>query len=273
MTGPGPATPLGIIAGRGALPRLVAEARARAGLPYMIVGLDGFVGDWVHDHPHEIQAITSVRRILNALATAGCTHVTMAGGVERPVVNPLKLDSKALTWLPKLLPALRKGDDALLRTVRGLLEAEGLILIGADQIVPLTWAEDVPTRAKPNADSASDVAKAEAILAALAAHDVGQGAVVHRGLTLGIETLFGTDHMLETIGQVRSDHGGVLVKRLKQGQDRAIDMPAIGPQTVENAVRAGLDGIAIEANGVLILDRDATVAAADEAGLFIWIKP
>ena len=273
MTLPGPATPLGIIAGRGALPRLLADARAAENLPYIVVGLEGFVDPWIAEHPHQIVAITAVRKILRAFSDADCTHVTLAGGVDRPVINPLKLDGKALSWLPKLLPALRRGDDALLRTVRQLLEAEGLTLIGADEVVPMTSAESIPTQVKPTSVNTNDVEKAETLLAALAPHDVGQGVVVNRGLVLGVETLFGTDAMLMSIQNTRKDRGGVLVKRLKVGQDRDIDMPAIGPNTIVSAQNAGLDGIAIEAGGVLILDRDATIAAADEAGIFLWIKP
>ena len=272
MSGPGPATPLGLIAGRGALPRMVAEARAAAGLPYLVVALDGFAEGWVADHPHETAPITGVGRILAALRRAGCTHVTLAGGVERPVLNPLKLDAKALSWLPRLLPAMRRGDDALLRTVRGLLEAEGLELIGADTLLPGAGG-DLATRRAPDAEDLADIARANAILAALAPHDVGQGAVVAGGLVLGIETVQGTDAMLRFVALDRGGEGGVLVKRLKTGQDRALDMPAIGPETVANAAAAGLSGIAIERGGVLVLEPEATFAAADAAGLFIWRMP
>lgn len=249
---------------------MVAEERARAELPYIVVGLEGFVGDWIKEHPHEIVPITAVRRLLRAMSRDGCTHVTMAGGVERPRFNPLALDGKALSWLPRLLPALRRGDDALLRTVRELLEGEGLTLIGPDTILPQITAQ---TRTQPSDAERQDIARAQEILAALAPLDVGQGAVVAEGLVLGIETVQGTDAMLAFVAQDRRGTGGVLVKRLKSGQDRALDMPAIGPDTVHNAAAAGLSGIAVQAGGVLILDHEATIAAADAAGLFIWTMP
>lgn len=268
----GPATPLGIIAGRGSLPQSVAEARLAAGLPYFVVGLQGFVGDWITNHPHRIISILGVGKLLNAFKDANCTHVTMAGGVERPSINPLKLDAKALSWLPKLLPALRKGDDKLLRTIRELLEAEGLTLIGADTIIPLTHDNAILTISQPSAEDISDVDRAEGLLRDLAPHDVGQGVVVAEGLVLGIETIQGTDAMLNFVATDRRGQGGVLVKRLKLGQDRALDMPAIGPNTVKSVIVAGLHGIVVEANGVMILDREETIAAANAAKIFIWVK-
>jgi DUF1009 family protein len=63
--------------------------------------------------------------------------------------------------------------------------------------------------------------------------------------------------------------GGVLVKIAKPGQDRRLDLPSIGPATVEAASRAGLRGIAVEAGGALVVDRDAVVRAADASGLFV----
>ncbi|SOH93605.1 hypothetical protein SAMN06273572_102282 [Monaibacterium marinum] len=268
----GPATSLGIIAGRGSLPKSVAEARLAAGLPYFVVGLQGFAGDWIIEHPHRIVSILAVGKLLNAFKEAECTHVTMAGGVERPSINQLKLDAKALSWLPKLLPALRRGDDNLLRTIRELLEAEGLILVGADTILPLTHDDATLTITQPSAEDISDVDRAEGLLRDLAPHDVGQGVVVAQGLVLGIETIQGTDSMLNFVASDRRGQGGVLVKRLKLGQDRALDMPVIGPNTIKSAVAAGLNGIVVEANGVMILERAETIAAANAAKIFIWVK-
>ena len=74
---------------------------------------------------------------------------------------------------------------------------------------------------------------------------------------------------------LRPDPGGargVFYKAPKPGQDRRIDLPALGPDSVAQAAAAGLAGIAWEADGVILLDRDAMVAAADAAGLFLWAR-
>ena len=112
-----------------------------------------------------------------------------------------------------------------------------------------------------------------AILGALAPVDVGQGCVVAGGLCLGIETLQGTDALLRFVAAtpeaLRGDRRGVLVKRPKDGQDLRVDMPAIGPATVQAAAEAGLEGIAIEAGRVLLIDRPALVEACEATGLFL----
>jgi DUF1009 family protein len=99
---------------------------------------------------------------------------------------------------------------------------------------------------------------------------VGQAVVVQQGLVLGVEAIEGTDALLARCGTLRREGvGGVLVKLAKPGQDRRLDLPAVGPETVRNAAAAGLVGIAFGAGATVLLDRGATVAAADAAGLFL----
>ena len=87
---------------------------------------------------------------------------------------------------------------------------------------------------------------------------------------LGVEAIEGTDALLARCGTLRREgRGGVLVKLAKPGQDRRLDLPAIGPNTVRNAAAAGLAGIAFGAGAAVLLDRGRTVAAADAAGLFL----
>ncbi len=105
--------------------------------------------------------------------------------------------------------------------------------------------------------------------------DVGQGCVVQAGAVLAVEAIEGTDAMLGRAGGLAlPGPGGVLVKLVKPGQDRRADLPTIGPRTVAAAHAAGLRGVAFEAGGTLLFDRDACVRAADAAGLFLLgIRP
>jgi len=102
---------------------------------------------------------------------------------------------------------------------------------------------------------------------------------VAQGLCLAVETLPGTDAMLDFVAlhaRLRPDPSGargVFYKAPKLGQDRRIDLPALGPETIRRAAAAGLAGVAFEAGGVLLLDRAATIAAAEAAGLFLWARP
>ncbi|PJE31681.1 hypothetical protein CVM52_26020, partial [Pseudooceanicola lipolyticus] len=99
-----------------------------------------------------------------------------------------------------------------------------------------------------------------------------QGCVVLNRQALAIESAYGTDWMLASLTARPDTAGGVLVKMPKDGQDRRVDLPTIGVTTVEAAAQARLDGITIEAGGVLVLDRDAVRAACDRLGLFLWVR-
>ena len=171
--------------------------------------------------------------------------------------------------------AMQAGDDATLRAVIEIFEEWELEVIGAHEIAPdLVPSEGVLCGAVSEADGA-DAARGAQIVAALGAADVGQGAVVAGGLCLAVEALPGTDAMLAFAAShtgLKNGAKGVFYKAPKPAQDLRIDLPAIGIETVKNAAAAGLAGIAWQAGGVMLLDRAAVVAAAQEAGLFLWAR-
>jgi DUF1009 family protein len=189
----------------------------------------------------------------------------------------LKFDFKMVSVAAKLLPTLKSGDSNTLDAVREIFEAEGLEVVGAHEILEDLLAPlGTLTKAAPSTDDLADIERAKTIVAHMGLADVGQGAVVAQGLCLGMESIQGTDAMLNFVaansGDYRPDEKagqGVLLKAPKEGQDWRIDLPAIGPDTVENAAKAGLSGVAVQAQGVLILGMDETIAAADKHGLFI----
>ena len=123
-----------------------------------------------------------------------------------------------------------------------------------------------------------DAERAAVIVSALGRVDVGQGAVVQQGLCLAVEALPGTDAMLAGIaglGALRPDAArgrGVFFKAPKPSQDRRIDLPTIGPETVARVAEAGLGGIAWEAGGVITLDLPDMRRRAGDAGLFLWAR-
>ena len=117
-----------------------------------------------------------------------------------------------------------------------------------------------------------DIQVGELAAKALGAEDKGQAVVAKDGVAVAQEDRRGTAAMLNDLA-VSGHHseaiGGVLVKVTKPAQDRRVDLPAIGCETIEQAQAAGLAGIAVSAGGAILLDREAIVAAADQAGLFV----
>jgi hypothetical protein len=265
-----------IIAGRGGLPALLAARLAADGAPFVLAEMERFPAD-VPGVPDRLRfRLERLVPFLDALAQDGVQRVVLAGAVNRPRIEPELFDARTAQLVPVMLSAMQKGDDGALRALIGIFEDWNFEVVGADAIAPeLVPGEGVLAGTMTPQDKA-DATRAAAIVDALGAVDVGQGAVVARGQCLGAEALPGTDAMLAAVAAWRGlqeRRSGLLYKAPKPGQDRRADLPVIGPATVAGAAAAGLSGIAWEAGGLMILDRAATVAAADAAGLFLWSRP
>lgn len=209
------------------------------------------------------------------LKESGIDTVVLAGGVERPTFRIPTEKSQAEGGLDLL-----GGDDRVLRGIIAAVERMGLRVAGAHEVVPdVLHGPGILTRTDVDEFDRIDAARAAAIVRALGSVDAGQAAVVAGKICLAVETISGTDAMLSHVANMRDQaekevtvRCGVLYKSPKVGQDWRVDLPAIGPKTVALAATAGLAGIAIEANGVLVLDRSKTVERADALGLFIWSR-
>lgn len=259
---------LAILAGAGALPVALAAAHPKA-LRVVFDGVEQQMPAPLARHRFE-----KMGGLFQALQDAGVNRVVLAGAMARPPLDPTAFDATMTQIAPRLVAALQGGDDALLRLVISLFEEQGFAVVGAHQLLAgLTEPPGVVAGLAPDQRALADSTRAADILLALGPLDVGQAAVAEGGLCLGIESLQGTDALLnfvaETPAHLRRGPGGVLVKAPKRGQDLRVDMPAIGPDTVRNAARAGLRGIVIAADQVMLLDRDKTLAALRDSGLFL----
>ncbi|MBW4092859.1 MAG: LpxI family protein [Proteobacteria bacterium] len=274
QTRPGHAAPvpLGILAGGGDLPGQVAAAAVAAGRRVFLVGLAGHADpDVLAPWPHTVLRIGAAGAILAALHAEGCRDLVLIGRVRRPNLLALRPDAGGARILARLGRAAVAGDDGLLAAVIRVLGEEGFRVVGAQEVLTAALAPaGLLTIAAPDAAARADIARGIAVARALGAADVGQGCVVQQGLVLAVEAIEGTDAMLaRAAGLVRPGPGGVLVKLVKPGQDRRADLPTIGPATVRAAAAAGLRGIAFEAGGTLLAERDIIGGVADAAGVFL----
>jgi DUF1009 family protein len=269
---------LGIIAGRGDLPVTLAERASAGGRPLFIIQLKGFEEPRLDRHPGEVMGLGQLGAVFNALRREKCTEVVFAGHVSRPSFADLKLDTRGAALLPKVIAAARKGDDALLRVLVGEFEQQGFKIIGSDHpLFGIVAPPGLIAGPEPSEGSLADIELGARIAAHLGALDIGQGCVVCDGLVLAVEAQEGTDEMLRRcaglLPEIRGTPGarrGVLVKRPKPQQERRIDLPASGPQTIALAAEAGLSGVALEAGGALLLERDEMQRLASGLGLFIF---
>lgn len=270
-------TPLGIIAGAGAFPAALARAATAQRRPVFGLLLKGIAGRELEAYPHAWVGIGRFGAILKAARKAGCRDLVLIGSLVRPNLWTTVPDIGALKVLPDVVKLYRGGDDHLLRGIAGLFEREGFRLLAAQDVAPeLLMPAGVLGRHAPTEADRADIAVALAAIAALGPYDVGQGMVIGGRRIVAVEGAEGTDGMLDHCRHMR-DSGrlkwppgtGLIVKAPKPGQDRRIDMPAIGPATIEKAAAAGLRGVAVPAGSALVVDMEEVVRRADALGLFV----
>ncbi len=267
--------PLAIIAGGGTLPIALAAAAAAQGRAVHVIGIRGEADAKISRFPHTWLKWGEVGKLFATLEGLGCRDLVIIGSVSRPDLANVRFDFGAIKNLPFLLGLGVGGDDQVLSNVVRFLEGKGYRVYGAGEVAPeLLAAEGNLGPKAPSPDDRADIETGFRVVSALGRLDVGQAAVVVKGRVLAVEAAEGTDAMLARCAELRKGGrrrglAGVLVKAPKPGQEERVDLPTIGPDTVEMAAHAGLAGIAVAASRVLIADRDATIAAAGQHGLFL----
>jgi len=259
---------LALIAGQGRLPTILRDDYAE---PLFVAALDGYSPDaLVPDQTFQIERLGS---FIDEIGRLGVTDVCFAGAIRRLFIDPDAVDAATRPLVPRMMQALQSGDDAALRLVLEFFEEAGMTIRAAHELKPdLLPDAGSQTATSPTGDDDEDAIRAATVLKMLGPSDVGQSCVVLKGQVLALEASFGTDWMLQSLANRPDSRGGVLYKAPKPGQDRRIDLPVIGPETVADAAAAGLDGIVIEAGGVMLLDGQEAIRRADAAGIYIRVR-
>ena len=258
---------LALVAGTGALPGALL---ARIAPPLLVCAMAGQPPDLPPDLPRLTFRLEQLGTFLADLRARGVTRLCMAGAMRRPELNLALVDAATQPLLARMATAMGQGDDGTLRTLIALVEQAGITVIAAHALAPdLLPAPGVSTRVAPASAHRADAALGEATVAEMGRADIGQACVIRAGCVITREGADGTDAMLAAL----PPDGGILFKAPKPGQDRRADLPVIGPGTANAAIRAGLDGIVIEAGGVMALDLPQVVELLDQAGRFLWVRP
>jgi UDP-2,3-diacylglucosamine hydrolase len=271
-------SPVGVIAGGGAMPFAVADSLKARGVAPVLFALRGACDPGeVARFRHRWISVGQLGRATRLFREEGCRDLIFIGSLMRPALAEIRLDWKTLRLLGNVMRAFRGGDDHLLSGIGSILEQDGFRLVGIKEAAPdLLMPAGCITRAIPAASAVADIARGREVLAALGPFDIGQAAVVIDGHVVAVEDIEGTDGLLARVARLRSEGRlrakpgrGVLVKAPKGTQDLRYDLPTVGPRTVEGAVKAQLAGIAVTAGNALVVDPQAMIEAADESGLFI----
>ena len=261
---------LALICGQGALPDMIVRNTSH---PPVIAALEQFPpGSLAVDLTFRLETFGT---FLNVLKARGVLQVCFVGAIRRPKIDPDKIDAATQPLVSQISRALSGGDDAALRIVIDIFEQAGFEVVGFTQLVPsLLPPGGVLSIRHPDAQNRTDMTRAQQVVEGLSPLDMGQGCVVASGHILAVEAFGGTQWMLSSLSEPRPadwPEGGLLYKAPKVGQERRVDLPAIGPETMAQAARAGLAGVAILHGVVVTLDLPHIIAEADRLGLFFWV--
>ena len=263
---------LGIIAGGGVLPKLLIEHCQATGRDYFVIAVENNADKAIFspDIPHQWIRIGQAGTGLKALQQEKISEIVMIGTIHRPSFADLMPDLRTTAFFAKIgLKSL--GDDGILRAVVAEIEGEGMRVVGIQDVMPeLLVKNGVLTKVKPDKQALADIERGTAAALALGRLDIGQSVVVQQGLVLGVEGIEGTDELIKRCGTYqRKGVGGVLVKLRKPQQDMRIDLPTIGPRTIENLHAAGMRGVEIHTGNALIVDEETVINLADKYKMFV----
>jgi len=269
--------PVGLIAGHGRPPFLVARGVRKTGRPLIVIGLRGFASERLKDVADEFLWGSPVRlgRMLSALKSRGVREAVMIGGVrKREIYSPLRL----LRYIPDIRTAwvwyfkLRKDkrDNAVLLAVAEEMQSEGIELVSCVKYCEEHLADEglmtctgVPRSAEGDVEFGWRIARASADL------DIGQSIAVKECDIIAVEAMEGTDAMIRRTGRLCRVGGWTMVKVARPRQDMRFDVPTIGPRTLRNLKDAKCVCLVVETNKTLIVDKPTTLELADKLGIAI----
>jgi len=261
--------PIGLIAGGGQFPLLFTEAAQERNRSVVAVC-----------HQNETQAELEQRadiacwvklgqlgKIIRFFHEQSVREAVFCGTITKTrMFRDILPDFKGLSLWNKID---RRLDDAILRAVAGALEKEGVkVLASTCYLEHLFFPKGILGKRKPSQEQLADIRFGWRIAREIGRLDIGQCVVVREGAVLAVEAIEGTDAAIRRGGEL-SGSGAVVVKMKKPGQDFRFDLPATGTKTIETLASVKGSVLAVEAGQSLLFDREAMIAAADQAGIVV----
>lgn len=260
---------IGLIAGNGQFPMLIAKAARRKGWQVYAIGYKGETDPDLPDHvtAFEWLYLGQIKKMIKFFRNNGIRDAVMIGGVTKTkMFTNVRPDTKAIS----LIAGMRHThDDAILRAFADLLDKEGVGIHPSTFLLPeLLAPPGVWTRRKPTRSELEDIHLGWQIAKEIGRLDIGQCVVVAGGTILAVEAIEGTDAAI-TRGGALARGQAVVVKVCKPNQDTRFDIPAIGLNTIETMHKADIKALAVEAGKAVVFDRDTMIQCADKYGIAI----
>jgi hypothetical protein len=271
-----PDAPLGLIAGQGRFPFLVAEGARKAGRELVIVGLRGQASSELAQFASVFRraGVAKLGRWIRILRRRGVHEAILAGRVRKTrIYTPFR----NLRYLPDLT-SLRvwyrhttdKKNDTLLSAVAAQMAGCGIVLQNSVAYCMEHIAHrGCMTRLQLTPKQLGDAQFGWRLAKELGRLDIGQAIAVKERDVIAVEAIEGTDEMIRRAGHLCPSGGWTLVKVAKPDQDMRFDVPTIGPDTIRGLRRAGAKGLIVEAERTLIVDKQETLDLSDHLGVAV----
>jgi DUF1009 family protein len=271
---------LGLIAGNGRFPFLVLDAARAQGYEVVVAAIKEETFPEIESKGaasvHWL-SLGELSKLIETFKAAGVTRAVMAGQVKhKQIFSAIKPDWR----LAKMLLSLgTRNTDSLLGAVAKVLGDEGIVLENSTTLLePLLARKGILSKRAPNQQELKNIEYGRSVARGLAEYDIGQTVVIAEVACVAVEAMEGTDATIERAGALMKSLEGeastlmralTVVKIAKPGQDMRFDVPVIGLKTIETMARTGASCLAVDAGRCLLLDGDAVIRAADEAGIAV----
>lgn len=269
---------LGLIAGEGRLPFLVAGGARRAGLKVVCVGLGETADKSLADEVDVFYSVGLARpgAWIRKLRKHGVTRTIMVGRVPKPrLYTPWRIvrylpDWRAFRIYYWRLRSRTKLTDSLLNAVADELAAGGIVLENSTMYCrEHLAAAGLMTKTKPRPSVEADIEFGWEIVKKLGELDIGQAIAVKEKEVIAVEAIEGTAAMIERAGALCRAGGWTLIKTSKPQQDTRFDVPCVGPETIRSLADNGGRCLVVEAGQTMIIDKPETVELADKLGIAV----
>ena len=211
-------------------------------------------------------------KIISILKEKNCKKVLFAGKVSKPNFSKLKLDLKGIYYISKIIKKSKIGDAAILKEIVNIFKRESIKTISSTFFTPeLNLSRGNYTKFKPDSDDKRNIKNAIKALNKSKPYSYIQAAV-GRNSSVILEKRKGTQDMLQNIKIQKNKNNGVLVKFPKKKQDKRIDLPTVGLQTLKQCKSAGLKGIVLKSRQNVFLERKKCISFANKNKIFISVK-
>lgn len=280
----------GLIAGNGKLPRIVAlELRKKGYQPNILCFYKNNIDNYSFFNQQAFDttkiSLENLPEILTLIKAKKINKIICCGGVKFTGINYLSLlkllkfsNIKIIIYILQSLFSKQKGDNFLLSLVEKIFNSIGCKILSIQAIIPnILCNNHDEINTKNSKKYNNDIEYGRQILQQLSKFDIGQSIVVCNGRVLGMEGAEGTEELIKRCGKYykllnsNTEKKPILIKMTKDNQNQKLDMPSIGIKTIKVAQDNNFGGIAIEKNGVIMLDKQKIKQTLKDTAFFIKV--